>query len=241
MDLLRQRVLGEPGQSAIPGPYYNEDFFKMLISLKEKCGGEDICTLSLKMIYALRLEENVLMDCHNIKISLPVEISLGWLDWETAWRRVRSKGVASEHASTLLMALHDWLPSYARTRSMRGIKDLTLQQCRVCHSARETTYHILAECSSRDAARTLLEWIRKLDQNAIMFDVFYLNTKVRQGSEEENAVTILTALAVHSFWNNRDKGGSSVASLRADAHVVINSLSNSKLSALAKIIQRIIC
>ena len=74
-----------------------------------------------------------------------------------------------------------------------------------------------------------------------MFNVFYLNTKVKQGSDEENAVTILTALAVHSFWNNRDKGGTSIASLRADAHVVINSLLNSKLSAPAKIIQRILC
>ena len=239
--LLRQRVLGEAGQSAIPGPYYNASFFKMLASLKEKCGMEDICSLSLKQIYTLRLEENVLMDCNGIKISLPVELSLNWLDWETTWRRVRAKGVASEHVSTLLMALHDWLPSYQRIRSMRGIKDPALQQCRVCNAARESTYHILAECSSKYAAQELLQWIKKLDQNAIMFEVFYLNTNIRQGSNEETAVTILTALAVYSFWNNKDRGGTSVVCLRAEAHVVINSLMNSKFSAQAMFIQQIIC
>ena len=112
MALLRQKVLGEVGQRATAGPYYNDNFFKMLVSLKEKSGIEDICTLSLKQIYRLRLEENVLMDCHGIKISLPVELSILWLDWETTWRRVRAKGVTSEHVSTLLMALHDWLLSY---------------------------------------------------------------------------------------------------------------------------------
>ena len=106
---------------------------------------------------------------------------------------------------------------------------------------RETTYHTLAECASKEAALALLQWIQILDQNAIMCDVFYLSTKVRQGSDEEMVVTILTALAVHSFWNNRDKGGTSVACLRAEAHVVIKSLSNSKFFSLANILQRIIC
>ena len=89
--------MGETGQSAIAGPYYNDKLFKMLISLRDKSGSEDICTLSLKQIYRLRLEENVIMDCHGIKISLLVELSMMWLDWETTWRRVRAKGVASEH------------------------------------------------------------------------------------------------------------------------------------------------
>ena len=112
MALLNQKALGEVGQRAIAGPYYNKNFFKMLASLKERSGVENICLLSLKEIYKLRLEENVLNDIHGIKISLPVELSILHLDWVTTWRRVRAKGVASEHCSTLLMALHDWLPSY---------------------------------------------------------------------------------------------------------------------------------
>ena len=79
----------------------------MLAHLKEKSGVDNICLLTLKEIYKIRLDANVLKDMHGIKISLHIEISICHLDWELTWCRVRSKGVSSKHCSTLLMAIHD--------------------------------------------------------------------------------------------------------------------------------------
>ena len=172
---------------------------------------------------------------------LPVELSINHLDWEMTWRRVRAKGVISEHCSTLLMSLHDWLPSHQRVLSMRGVKDPGRMQCRVCGRAIESTYHILAQCSSSDAAQALLSWIKKLAPNALLFDVLYLNVALRPGSHEEAAISILTAMAVHYIWINRDRGGISAWSLKSEVFAQTAILMNSKFSACAKVIHSIIC
>ena len=125
--------------------------------------------------------------------------------------------------------------------SMRGVKDPAKQQCRVCNGARESTYHILTQCSSKDAAQALLKWIQKLAPGSTMFDVIYLNVEVRHGSIEETAISIMTAMAVHSFWSNCDRGGTSVGCLRAEVCVLMNSLMNTKFSAQAKVIHQILC
>ena len=139
------------------------------------------------------------------------------------------------------MALHDWLPSFQRTMSMRGVKDPAKQQCRVCKGGVESTYHILAQCSSSDAAQALLKWIQKLAPGSTLFDVIYLNVEVRHGTIEETAIYILTAMPVHTIWGSRDREGISAVNLRAEAFALMNSLMNTKFSAHAKIIHSILC
>ena len=67
--LLKQRGFGEDGQRVIPGPYYNKAFFNMIDHLKKQSGAENICLLSLKEIYKIRLDANVLTDLNGIKMS----------------------------------------------------------------------------------------------------------------------------------------------------------------------------
>ena len=169
-----------------------------------------------------------------------MELSINHLDWERTWSRVRAKGVASEHCSTLLMALHDWLLSYKRVQSMRGVKDPGKLKCRECGSAIESTYHILAQCSSSDAAQALLSWIKKLVPASTLFDVIYVNVALRPGSKEETAISILTAMAVHYIWINRNRGGISAWSLKSEVFAHTSMLMNSKFSAYTKVIHSIL-
>ena len=106
---------------------------------------------------------------------------------------------------------------------MRGVKDPENLQCRVWGNYIESTYHILAQCSSRDAAQALLSWIKKLAPASTLFDVIYLNVALRPGSKEETAISILTAMAVHYIWINHNKGGISAWSLKSEvfAHTSI--------------------
>ena len=71
-----------------------------------------------------------------------------------------------------------------------------------------------------------------------MFDVFHLNVNI-MGANEEAAVTILTAMAIHTLWSNREKGGVSAVSLSAEAAVLSKVLMNTKFVPQAKIILNI--
>ena len=153
---------------------------------------------------------------HGIKISLPIEIAICHLDWNQTWRRVRTKAIDSEHVSTLLMAIHDWLPSFQCTQLMKKIRDPDEHQCRMCGNGVESIFHIIANCVSAGAAMALLSWIRRLVSDTTIFDVLYLNVALRPGSKEETAVSILTALSIHHIWLSRNKGGMSARELKAE-------------------------
>ena len=185
------------------------------------------------------MEVNVLKDIHGIKISLPIELSILHIDWQVAWRRVRTKGMPSEYCSTLLMSLHDWLLTNQHIQSMRRIKDPRRQQCRFCGHGVESIFHVLVYCKGKEAARALLSWIGKLAPTATLFDIFYLQVDLTPGSKEETAVSLLTALTVHNIWLNRDSGVNAWG-LKTEAIVFANMLMNMKYSSVAKVIHSLI-
>ena len=60
-----------------------------------------------------------------------------------------------------------------------------------------------------------------------------------KGKNEETAISILTAMAVHSLWEARDKGGVSPANLSAHTAILTKILFKTKFSSQARIIQNI--
>ena len=235
--LYKQKVLGEDGKKATPGPYYTKDFFKQISSLRDNSGVEDITTLSLKQIYLLRLNENVLNDCYNIKISLPVEISNIWVDWGQIWTRVRTKGIDGLHASVLFLFIHNWLPSNERILLCRNDRDPDKLRCRNCGARVESAMHVVTECANKNAALKLQSWIRLLNPEATIFDIFHLNVKFKN-KIDESACSILTANAIYHLWEGRNKGISPEL-LTAYTAVLIRTLSQTKFVSQARVIERI--
>ena len=123
---------------------------------------------------------------------------------------------------------------------MRGVKDPGKQQYRYCNNGIENIFYILVDCTSRDAAKILLSWVKKLVPNTTLFDIIYLNVVLTLGSKEETAISILTALAVHNIWINREKGGINAWSLKTEAIAYTSMLMNTKYSSSAKVIHSLL-
>ena len=224
----------------IPGPYYNQAFFKMIAHLKSQVGEADICQLSLKEIYRIRLDANVLADANGEKIPLPIERVITHIDWNLAWRRIRAKGIDGDHASTLLLALHDWLPTYQRVQKMSGNRDPLLHHCRACPGQVDNIFHSIVQCVSTEAANILFSWVKKLVLDTTIFDIIYLQVNMKHGSREELAITMITALSVHVIWQARNRGGLGPLELKSEVLAANSALLKTKYSDCANIISTLV-
>ena len=236
--LYRQNVLGECFDRRVEaGPYYTKDFFIQLNNLKQKSGVSDISTLSIKEIYRIRLNENVLHDCFDLQISLPIELSNTWLDFGTIWSRLRSKGVDGLHSSIHFLFVHNWLPTKERTMLCRNERNPEKSLCK-CGLVMESAYHVVTDCLNKGSALLLQKWVHKLNPKATLYDIVYLNVKF-SNSVQESAYSILTSNAVYFLWENRMRG-LSTNMLIAHTKVLIRNLHKTKFSLQANIIEKLL-
>ena len=96
------------------------------------------------------------------------------------------------------------------------------------------------ECVSAGAAMALLSWVRKLVPNTTIFDIIYMQCKLKPGSKEELAISILTALAVHHIWMNRSRGGMNAWDLKTETVGYTSILMKTKFSASTEVIYSLI-
>ena len=212
----------------------------MIAHLKSQIGEADICQLFLKEIYRIRLDATVLADANDEKMPLPIELVITHIDWKLAWRRIRAKGIDGDHASTMLMALHDWLPTYQWVQKMSGNRDPLLHQCRMCTGKIDNIFHAIVECVSSEAANVLLSWVKKLVPDMTIFDIIYLQVNIKHNSKEELVITMITALSVHSIWQARNRGGIGPLELKSEVLGANSALFKTKYLACANIISTLV-
>ena len=95
VELYNQKVLQEEANFKVEfNPYYNKSFFELIIYLRENTpGGKDISDLSLKELYNIILDCNMLKDNEGNKLSLHVEITNSWLVWDRTWKGMQTHGI----------------------------------------------------------------------------------------------------------------------------------------------------
>ena len=123
---------------------------------------------------------------------------------------------------------------------MCGIRDPLLQQCRNCNGKVDNIFHSIVECISSEAADILLSWVKKLAPNTTIFDIIYLQADIKQKTNEELAVTMITALAIHCIWQNRNRGGIRLWELKSEVVGANSALLKTKYSTCANIISTLV-
>ena len=106
VELYNKKILlEEPNFHIEFSPFYNKSFCETLKYIKET-STKNIQVLSLKEIYNIILEQNVLKDNEGNKILLNVEQMNSWIDWGMAWRVLRMRGIPPNLASTMWKAIY---------------------------------------------------------------------------------------------------------------------------------------
>ena len=151
--LYRFHVLGE---DSIPDPgylpYYDREFFQTIKHYKET-SHMNIAVMTTKQWYRTLLEDRVLMqpyDPNSPPVLLPVRVEslLPNVDWKSAWRLLRTKGLRSLQSSFLFKLLHQLLPT--QDRISRITRDSGM--CKVCLVANDDLLHALLQCPDSRAA-----------------------------------------------------------------------------------------
>jgi hypothetical protein len=89
--LLQERIHGRPPDqfSIESSPWYNRQFWIMISQLQEKWD-RPITEVSIREIYKLRLDSNVLQDNEGNEYSIPIELSVPHINWVLTWHRLHA-------------------------------------------------------------------------------------------------------------------------------------------------------
>ena len=163
----------EPNFCVELNPIYNVKFFDLLKKIM-KASPCKISEISLRQIYEILLDINLLKGMDNLPISLHVEVLLPWLDWPQAWGCLWLKGIGGEAVSTMYRVLHNILPMRERiNRISRNYQSGGF--CSYCPNVKDDICHAITQCvKSVEAANLMLQLIQKIHPPTIIGDVLFL-------------------------------------------------------------------
>ena len=137
---------------------------------------------------------------------------------------LRLRGIDGEAAIIMFKALHNLLPTRDRVDRLSKRQGPLKGICIHCPGVKDDLYHALTQCRrSKPGADLMLQIIRNIHQNAIMFEVIFLQCDT--GGLWDLPISWITFNCVHMIWNKRQSGG--MSSVRMLAAAFLNTKNRS--------------
>ena len=106
----------------------------------------------------------------------------------------------------MFKSIHNIIPTWDRIDRICNKHGQSRGSCYHCPGVKDNIFYALTQCKiNKPAADFMLGLIRKIHQNAIMFDIIYLQCDTK--GLMDLPITWITIKCIHLIWTNRLMGG----------------------------------